>query len=96
MSDPQDLAAYVRLADQLIDATGKEQLADAARLLALSCGYYQTRFGDVPRYVLLRMAEAESIDNDMGALLAIGMQRLIAALAQVAGLADDGEDQPLH
>jgi len=96
MSQPEDLAAYVRLADQLIDATGKEDLADAARLLALYCGYYQTRFGDVPRYVLLHMAQTQAMDKDMGDLLAIGMQKLISALAEVTGLADDLQDQPRH
>lgn len=96
MSEPEDLAAYVKLADQLIDATGKEDLADAARLLALYCGYYQTRFGDVPRYVLLRMAQTQTMDKDMGPLLAIGMQKLIAALAEVTGLADENYDQPRH
>jgi len=96
MSEPEDLAAYVRLADQLIDATGKDDLADAARLLALSCGYYQTRFGDVPRYVLLRMAKTQTMDKDMGPLLAIGMQKLIAALAEVTGLGDELQDQPRH
>ncbi|MFZ0792002.1 MAG: hypothetical protein WAM94_20505, partial [Chromatiaceae bacterium] len=63
MAELDDFAAYSRLADSLIERTTKEEIADVARLLALNCGYYQTRFGDVPEDVLLRMVSAENLDS---------------------------------
>jgi hypothetical protein len=96
MAELDDFAAYSRLADSLIDRATKEQLADVARLLALNCGYYQTRFGDVPQDVLLRMVRAENLAPETAALLVAGMQNLISALAEVTGLADDLQDAPRH
>jgi len=96
MAELDDFAAYNRLADSLIERTTKEQLADVARLLALNCGYYQTRYGDVPQDVLLRMVKAEALELETATLLVTGMQNLISALAEVTGPADDLQDEPRH
>lgn len=96
MAALDDFAAYSRLADSLIERTTKEEIADVARLLALNCGYYQTRFGDVPQDVLLRMVSAENLDSETATLLVAGMQNLVSALAEVTGLADDLVDEPRH
>ncbi len=96
MAELDDFAAYSRLADSLIERTTKEEIADVARLLALNCGYYQTRFGDVPQDVLLRMVRAENLDSETATLLVAGMQNLVSALAEVTGLADDLVDEPRH
>ena len=96
MAELDDFAAYSRLADSLIERTTKEQIADVARLLALNCGYYQTRFGDVPANMLLRMVSAENLDSETATLLVAGMQNLVSALAEVTGLADDLLDGPRH
>jgi hypothetical protein len=47
MAELDDFAAYSRLADSLIERTTKVQLADVARLLALSVGPCRT--GPIPR-----------------------------------------------
>ena len=96
MAELDDFAAYNHLADSLIERTSKEQVADVARLLALNCGYYQTRYGDVPQDVLLRMVRAEHLDSETATLLVAGMQNLISALAEVTGIADDLQDEPRH
>ena len=96
MAELDDFAAYSRLADSLIERTTKEEIADVARLLALNCGYYQTRFGDVPANMLLRMVSAENLDSETATLLVAGMQNLVSALAEVKGLADDLVDEPRH
>ena len=96
MVELDDFAAYSRLADSLIERTTKEQIADVARLLALNCGYYQTRFGDVPANMLLRMVSAENLDSETATLLVAGMQNLVSALAEVTGLADELVDEPRH
>ena len=96
MAELDDFAAYSRLADSLIERTTKDEIADVARLLALNCGYYQTRFGDVPQDVLLRMVSAENLDSETATLLVAGMQNLVSALAEVKGLADDLVDEPRH
>ena len=96
MSDATDFPAYASLADQLIARATKEQLADAARLLALNIGWYQQRYGDVPQETLLKMVRAETLDDDTLALLSSGMQNLVSALLEVTGLTDELQDESRH
>lgn len=44
-ADFERFRKYYQLADQLIDGSTKEQLAECARVLALNLAYYQIRFG---------------------------------------------------
>jgi hypothetical protein len=96
MTDIEDFVAYTRLTDELIERATKDQLADVTRLLALNCGYYQARFGDVPQEVLLRMVRKETLDEETAALLVAGMQNLVSVLAEVTGLANDLQPVPRH
>jgi len=57
MAELDDFAPYASLADQLIERATKEQLADVAKLLAISIGWYQQKHGDVPQDVCCRHAE---------------------------------------
>jgi hypothetical protein len=61
-ADIEDLTSYATLADALIERATKNQLADVARLLAFSIGYYDQPYGDVPRDALLKMVRAETLD----------------------------------
>jgi len=74
MSNPDDFAAYARLADDLINRATKEQVADVARLLALNIGYDHEKYGDVPQEELLGMVRAETLDDEGRRLLLHGMQ----------------------
>jgi hypothetical protein len=96
MNEVERFAAYSHLADKLIDGATKEQLADVARILALNCGYYMTKYGDVPQDVLLRMIKAERVDGETAPVLVSGVQSLVAALAEVTGLDDDLEEAERH
>jgi hypothetical protein len=96
MSAPEDFSAYSRLADALIERASKDQLADAARLLALNIGWYHQRYGDVPQETLLRMVRAETLTEETQVLLRHGMQNLVSALAEVTGLTDDLQDESRH
>jgi hypothetical protein len=94
--ETEDFAGYSHLAEQLIEQASKDQLADVARLLALNIGYYHQRYGDVPQEDLLRMVRADTLDEPATALLVHGMQNLVSALAEVMGLAEDGEEEARH
>ena len=96
MSNPDDFAAYARLADDLINRATKEQVADVARLLALNIGYDLEKYGDVPQEELLGMVRAETLDDEGRRLLLHGMQNLVSALAEVSGLAEDSSEDARH
>ena len=96
MPDATDFPAYTQLADQLIERTTKDQLADVARLLALNIGWYQQRYGDVHQETLLKMVKAETLDEETLTLLSVGMQNLVSALLEVTGLTEELQDEPRH
>jgi hypothetical protein len=48
MATADDLRAHFDLADQLIAGASKEDVAEAARLLALNVAHYQLKFGALP------------------------------------------------
>jgi len=87
---------FAHLADDLMGKATKDQLADAARLLALNIGWYHQRYGDVPQEDLLAMVRAEALTEDGKRLLLHGMQNLVSALADVMGLGEDGEEDVRH
>ena len=94
MEDWEEIAAYNPLADRLIAAATKEQVAEVARLLALNIGWYHARHGDVPQEVLLSLLQGRGRDAQTLELMRHGLQNLVSALAEVTGLAD--EDEAVH
>ena len=48
MSGDADFSTWLALADHLAGTATRDQLAETARLLALSLAHYQLRFGEVP------------------------------------------------
>ncbi len=90
MEDLDEFRTFYELADRLINEASKDDVAEAARLLALNVAHYQLKFGALPLENFADMLRAESIDAGTAELLSAGMQNLVGALGQVMGLADDG------
>jgi hypothetical protein len=91
-TDPDVLRAYLDVADHLLDTATKEQLAEAARFLALNVAHYRQRYGDLPLANFQDMLHAQTIGQATGELLAMGMEQLVGVLGVVMGL--DGEHAP--
>jgi hypothetical protein len=92
----EDFASYARLADELIETATKEEIAEAARLLALNIGWYHQRYGDVPQEDVLRMVRAETLAEQGRRLLLHGIPNSVSALAEVMGVGDEGESEAMH
>lgn len=86
MSDWQTFTQYNELADRLIEAASKEQLAEAARVLALNVAHYQARFGEAPTDDLTAMLRAGHVNADSAAMLASGMETFVGVLGSLMGL----------
>ena len=84
------------LADRLIDGASKEDVAEAARLLALNVAHYQLKYGAMPFENFAGMLRANDIDAETAELLSAGMQNLVGAIGQVLGLAKDREADSVH
>ncbi|MFE8033025.1 hypothetical protein [Thiohalocapsa marina] len=86
----------IGVADQLIDNASKEQVAEAARVLAITVGYYEQRFGAAPSEALQAMLEEQVLDKERMSMVTIGMRNLISVLAEVSGLTDDLDEAVRH
>ena len=85
MTEKSTFEQTYELADMLIEKATKEQLAECARVLALSLAHHQIRHGEVPvdqTLATLRMYEpTEEYLN----LLVDGMVNLVGVLISVCG-----------
>jgi hypothetical protein len=64
MPDLDDFRAFYALADRLIDSASKEDVAEAARLLALNVAHYQQKYGALPFEDFAGMLRADDIDAE--------------------------------
>lgn len=90
---PSDLTAFQRyyaLADQLIDQSSKETMAECARLLALNLAHYEMRYGALPLDDTLAALSAAEPNDDQAEMLTRGMQNLVGLLGNVlSGLGEE-------
>jgi len=82
---PQFKGLY-HVADRLIGVLSKDQLAEAARLLALHVAHYAQRHGDIPAPNLLELLGVVELTDQQTTLLRDGMEILVGYL----GSARDG------
>jgi len=73
------------LADMLITKATKEQLAECARVLALSLAHHQLRHGEVPVDQTLAILRTYEPTEEHLNLLVDGMVNLIGVLLSVCG-----------
>jgi hypothetical protein len=96
MDDLDDFRTFYELADRLIADASKDDVAEAARLLALNVAHYQLKYGALPINDFADMLRAQTIDPETAKLLSAGMQNLVGVLGQVLGLADEGPSDEIH
>jgi len=83
MSDLLNFQQYYKLADQLIEKSSKDEIAECARLLALNVAHYQTKFGELPLEERLAMLSTNYPNEEQLQLLASGMEILVGVLGNV-------------
>ena len=81
MADLSTFERYYRLADDLIEHSTKEQLAECTRLLALNLAHHQALYGEIPPDQMLILLEGAEPSEAQLKLLIDGMKNLIGVLA---------------
>ena len=92
MSDLSTFGQYYKLADQLIEKSTQEDIAECARLLALNVAHYQSKYGELPLDDTLAMIGMTKPNEEQLQLMANGMEVLVGVLGSVCS----GLDQPRH
>ena len=96
MATAEDVRAYLELADQLIAGASKEDLGEAARLLAMNLAHYRLRYGDLPLENFVDMMQAQTVDAETAELLAAGMEQLVGVLGIIMGLDENHGTTDIH
>ena len=94
MPHPDRFESLYRLADRLISDASEEDLAEAARILALNLAQYQAKLGELPAEEYLTLSSAKSLTPETAKTLADGMEILVGVLGTLAG--KDEQDNPVH
>ena len=92
MSDLSTFEQYYKLADQLVEKSSKDDIAECARLLALNVAHYQSKYGELPLEETLAMIGMNEPNEAQIQLMAEGMEILVGVLGSVCS----GLDQPRH
>jgi len=83
MTDLSTFEHYYKLADNLIEQSTKEQLAECARLLALNLAHHQALHGEIPLDQTLALVDATEPNDAQLTLLTNGMENLVGVLGNV-------------
>ena len=86
---------YYELADKMMEELPKEAVAECARFLAMNVAHYRSKFGALPLEESWSMLTTtmEVTKPAHAAILADGMETLVAVLGIAAGLGDDSAQQ---
>jgi len=78
-----EFRAYWQLSEQMIATATKEEIAEAARILALQAAHYARKYGELQLPDLSALLSATSLDENTVGLLRDGTQALVGVLATV-------------
>jgi hypothetical protein len=94
-TESPEFTNWMGLVDYLVASATRDQLADAARLLALNVAHYQNIYGETPLENFVQLLELQEIDGRTTRLVATGMQNLVSVLGLVT-IQDDAANDPSH
>ena len=75
----EKFAAYLQVADQMIAGASKDEIAEAARVLAIELAHYRAEFGAMSE-TAYKTVTAESISDEQATKMADGCEVLIKTM----------------
>lgn len=81
-----EFRAYWQLSEELIADASKEDLAEAARILAMQAAHYARKYGELPIPDLAHLLSATTVDDESVSLLRDGTIALVGVLGMVTGV----------
>ncbi|OYY94449.1 MAG: hypothetical protein B7Y41_06335 [Hydrogenophilales bacterium 28-61-23] len=95
MTDLNQFRQFYQLADQLIEGSSKDDIAETAKLLALNLAHYQSKFGEIPLDEVLTVLNVVTPNDEQAVLLSSGMEILVGVLGMVR-LGPLNDPEPIH
>jgi hypothetical protein len=88
----QEFKAYWHLSEEMIADATKDDMAEAARILAMQAAHYARKYGELQLPDLGHLLSATHVDDQNIGLLKDGTQALVGVLAMVTGLGETDID----
>ena len=85
-----------KLLNRIISECSKEDVAEAARLLAMNLAHYQIKYGEMPLEDIDVMSEEYELDDLQIAILCTSAENMIATLTQAKEPDESDDGQHLH
>lgn len=73
-------AAFLELSDKMLHRAEREDLEECARILAVQCAHYRSRFGEIPMADTMALIDSETMNDDQAKLIADGYEMVIGVL----------------
>lgn len=89
MREPIELKECMALVDKLVQVSGKEDLAECARLLAMNVAHYEIKYGPLPLEEHVAMAYSNELSDEQHTLMIRGMETMAGVLGNVIQGLDD-------
>jgi hypothetical protein len=98
VGDPafEKFRAYWQLSEEMIANATKEDLAEAARILAMQAAHFARKYGELQLPDLTKLLSASSLDGASVELLRDGTEALVGVLAMVTGGELTDTDLPMQ
>lgn len=81
----QEFRAYWQVSEEMIADASKEDIAEAARILAMQAAHYARKYGEAQLPDLAHLLSATTVDDESVGLLRDGTEALVGVLAMVTG-----------
>ena len=92
----QEFVGYWRLSEEMIAKASKEDLAEAARILAMQAAHMTREFGEQPMPDFAHLLSAATLDDESVALLRDGAEAFVGVFATVTSGTLDEFDGPIQ
>ena len=73
-------AGLLKLSDQYLARAERIDLEECARILAVQCAHYQSKFGKLPMSDTLELLNSETMNDDQARWIADGFEIIVGAL----------------
>jgi hypothetical protein len=91
-----EFKGYWRLSEEMIANATKEDVAEAARILAMQAAHYARKYGEHQLPDLAHLLSATALDNQSIELLRDGTEAFVGTLAMVTGGIGEEGDVPMQ
>lgn len=92
----QEFRGYWQLSEEMIADATKEDIAEAARILAMQAAHFARKYGEEQLPDVAHLLSATTLEEDSIALLRDGTEALVGVLAMVTGAGDVDIDESVQ